>query len=171
MFFYIFHNIVHYGVPINENIDSNGAKNVRTIIFGGICYIILHAYLYNESCPYYQFRHYLYYLLLLDIFVMGITYKLYYGRSMLNELHENETDEYDEKRHKYIKNNNIITQTNILNDKTKTETKIETEYETKKDTVSDIKEEKQEDELSIKSEKKDLLNEPKQDNLVDDKKA
>lgn len=40
--------------------------------------------------------------MLLDIFVMGITYKLYYKRSILNELKEYDSDIFVKDQHIYI---------------------------------------------------------------------
>lgn len=98
MFFYIAHNINHYMLSSD---DADGAKNVRTLIYGGICYILLHAYLYNADCPYYLYRHYIWYLFVLDALTMAVVYKNYYGRSIICEINSVEHHDYDEKTHKY----------------------------------------------------------------------
>lgn len=109
MFFFICHQINHY---IFNSSDPNGSKNVRTLILGGILYILLHAYLFSESNPLYQYRYYFYYIFLLDAFVMATIYKLYYGTSILYELYCNsekdnepndESEELDKKPNREIK--------------------------------------------------------------------
>ena len=87
MFFYLFHNINHSNSSNKVN-ENYGAKNVRTMVLGGICYIILHAMIFTESNPLYFYGYYIYYMFLLDVSVMAVIYKMYYSRSILNELKE-----------------------------------------------------------------------------------
>lgn len=105
MFFYIFHQI---NKLITDSKLSNGARNVRTIIYGGICYILLHAYLNKTNGPLHKYKEYVYYLLVLDILVMAVVYKTYYGRTILKELTKYEEDVFDEKTHKYTTKNETI---------------------------------------------------------------
>lgn len=98
MFFYIFNKIGH---KLKSKDDLDGAVNTRTLLLGGIAYILVHALIFTPGSSLYFYRHYLTYLFLLDCFVMGIEYKLYYGRNIMHELNPYETDEFDEKTHKY----------------------------------------------------------------------
>lgn len=99
MYFYIFHQI---NQVIRKDDDEDGSVNVRTLILGGIMYIITHAIISNPNSSMYLYKNYLLYFFLLDVFAMGIIYKKYYGRSILKEMNEYDTDIYDEKNHKYL---------------------------------------------------------------------
>lgn len=99
MYFYIFHQI---NQVIRKDEDEDGSVNVRTLILGGIMYIITHAIISNPNSSMYLYKNYLLYFFLLDVFAMGIIYKKYYGRSILKEMNEYDTDIYDEKNHKYL---------------------------------------------------------------------
>jgi len=47
-------------------------------------------------------RDYFYWILAADIFICACTYKIYYGRTILQELNPYETDKYDESTHTYM---------------------------------------------------------------------
>lgn len=87
--------------------DKDGAINTRTLILGGVFYIITHAIVSTPGNPLNLYKHYILYFLILDAFVMGIIYKQYYGRTILKELNEYETDKFDESKHKYTQNKKI----------------------------------------------------------------
>lgn len=112
MFLYLIHKLNH-GLFKSDN-KSDGAINVRTIIFGGIAYILFHAWINSEQMKDYFVKDYFLWILLIDIFAMATTYKLYYNRSILNELKNYDNDIYVEKEHKYIKPNNDNT-INLIN--------------------------------------------------------
>jgi hypothetical protein len=100
MFYYMIHS-----VPWGSTL-AQGKRNVRTIIFGSLLYIILHAYLYKAGSALnlglYDFKEYIYYIIGLDMFAMAITYKLYYNRSILHEFKgNNDNFNYDETLHNY----------------------------------------------------------------------
>ena len=88
----------------SEN-DTEGATNVKTLMFGGILYILAHAYLWTPGNPFYFYKEYLWYIILLDCSVMGYTYKHYFGRTILDELdpREKEKYDYDENTHTYTR--------------------------------------------------------------------
>ena len=88
----------------SEN-DTEGATNVKTLMFGGILYILTHAYLWTPGNPFYFYKEYLWYIILLDCSVMGYTYKHYFGRTILDELdpREKEKYDYDENTHTYTR--------------------------------------------------------------------
>ena len=112
MFFYLIHNS-----PLWKNLE-NGKRNVKTFITGMICYILLHAYMYSEYDSKNKIieilRNYIWYIILADCAAMGVTYKLFYGRSILNELSPRAEDIYDEKTHKCIKKEDDIIKTTVL---------------------------------------------------------
>ncbi len=142
MFFYIFHQINH---NIRYLDDSEGAVNTRTLILGGIAYIITHAIISTPGSSLYFYKDYLWYFFLLDCCVMAVHYKLYFGRSILKELNSYETDEYNEKEHKYKKETDkniseIIQDNNIKEENNKT--------------INEIKEENIEEKSSKSSSKK-----------------
>lgn len=100
--------------------DKDGAINTRTLILGGIFYIITHAIVSTPGNPLNLYKHYILYFLILDAFVMGIIYKQYYGRTILKELNEYETDKFDESKHKYTpkkKTNQNITEEESIDSK------------------------------------------------------
>lgn len=105
MYFYIVHQI---NQTIRRDDDKDGSVNVRTLILGGILYIITHAIISNPNSSMYLYKNYLLYLFLLDIFAMGIIYKQYYGRTILREMNDYDSDIYDEKEHKYYPKNTDI---------------------------------------------------------------
>ncbi len=109
MYFYIFHQI---NQVLRKDKDEDGSVNVRTLILGGIMYIITHAIISNPNSSMYLYKNYLLYFFLLDVFAMGIIYKKYYGRSILKEMNEYDTDIYDEKNHKYYPKNIDFTANN-----------------------------------------------------------
>lgn len=98
MFFYIVHEL-----PWGKHL-TNGQRNTRTFFIGGALYIMLHAYLFKSDYAdrVKAYREYIYYVLLLDIFTVAIKYKMFYGRSIVKELREYDTDKWDEKKQKYI---------------------------------------------------------------------
>lgn len=90
MFFYLIHNL-----PWGSQLE-NGKRNVRTFLIGSVCYILLHALLYANTKNFigipmlssflYLAQRYFWWILLADSAAMSITYKLFYGRSILTEL-------------------------------------------------------------------------------------
>lgn len=94
MYFYLFHQINH-GISPLESTESegHGARNVRTLLFGGLAYIFTAAFLFSQN---YQqlissvfvlmaLRDWFMWFLLLDIFAMAIVYKRYWGGTILKE--------------------------------------------------------------------------------------
>ena len=102
MYFYIVHLI---NQSLKSEKDTEGATNVKTLLFGGILYILTHAFLWTPSNPLYFYKEYIWYVFLLDCAVMAYTYKHYFGRTILNELDPRDHDkfEYDEGNHKYTR--------------------------------------------------------------------
>lgn len=101
MFFYLFHNLNHGLFRSKEK--SDGATNVRTLILGSIFWILFHVWANSQSMKAYFVKDYFWWFFLVDVFAMGIIYKLYYKRSIFNELKGTDTDIYLEKEHRYIK--------------------------------------------------------------------
>ncbi len=156
MFFYIFHQINH---NIRYLDDSEGAVNTRTLILGGIAYIIIHAIISTPGSSLYFYKDYLWYFFLLDCCVMAVHYKLYFGRSILKEFNDYETDEYDMKNHKYKKQKNnktilkVIQDVNIKEDNNKSISKVIQDVNILSEvnkTINEIKEENIEEKSSSK---------------------
>jgi hypothetical protein len=84
MFFYIFHHINHYLFKPLDKTDA--AVNVRTLIIGGIAYILLHGYLNGPSLSSYVFKDYFWWIFSIDVIAMSVIYRNFYGESILNEI-------------------------------------------------------------------------------------
>lgn len=82
---------------------SDGATNVRTLILGSIFWILFHVWANSQNMKGYFVKDYFWWFFLVDVFAMGIIYKLYYKRSIFNELKGTDTDIYIENEHRYIK--------------------------------------------------------------------
>lgn len=93
MFFYLVHHIVHYWYPPQK---SDAQKNVMTFVFGSILWWLFWSMLrtphYQEALDRNPFtfvlRNNLSWLILIDLSTMAVLYKLYYKRSICNEVHE-----------------------------------------------------------------------------------
>jgi hypothetical protein len=118
--FYLLHHS-----PFWENLE-NGKRNCRTFLVGSIIYITLYCVLKNLKVFgyidlfYEAFLSFLFYVFIADIASVGWLYKSYYGRSILNELPEdNDKWEFDEMTHTYkrkkIDTNNKNTVSTPLN--------------------------------------------------------
>ncbi len=90
MFFYIFHHINHYVFKPKDKNDNT--INVRTLIMGGIAYIILHAYFKSERMANFVFKDYFWAIFTIDVLAMCILYKGYYGFSILKTFGFGEKD-------------------------------------------------------------------------------
>ena len=82
----------------------DGKRHVRILFMGLTIYIIMHALCFeykhkNFFCK--MWHGYFMWIIMADIFVCGINYKLYYGRTMIKELSPYENDIYDEAKHTY----------------------------------------------------------------------
>lgn len=115
MIYYLLHQS-----PIFNNL-SNGKRNVRILFIAMTIYIFLHVFTRENKNNNYLckiFQGCLPYFIIGDIFLAGVMYKLYYGRSLLNELDLREKDYYDTKTHRYydkdIKSRNSFNVDNYL---------------------------------------------------------
>lgn len=84
MFFYIFHHINHYLFKPADKTDA--AINVRTLIMGGIAYILFHGFLYSKNMREYYFKDYFWWIFALDVCSISVIYRSYYGESILGEI-------------------------------------------------------------------------------------
>jgi len=114
MFFYLFHNLNHGLFRSKEK--SDGATNVRTLILGSIFWVLFHVWANSQNMKSYFIKDYFWWFFLIDVFAMGIIYKLYYKRSIFNELKETDTDIYLENEHRYVKSDKLNTQTSSTTD-------------------------------------------------------
>ncbi len=84
MFFYIFHHMNHYLFKPADKTD--GAINVRTLIMGGIAYILFHGFLYSKNMREYYFKDYFWWIFALDVCSVSVIYRSYYGESIVGEI-------------------------------------------------------------------------------------
>ena len=128
--FYLLHELTGFNPEIPD-----GKRNTRIFIFGIIIYCLIYIFLINLShnnifdkniCDAIFWCGLI--LFLSDVFIMGYTYRNYYGRSITNELITNEDKWlYDEKKHKFydIKKGK---KNNFTNNKYTNKNDIEQEY-------------------------------------------
>lgn len=124
MLFYVIHQLV----PTYEN--DYGRRNSRVFIYGIVLYclsylLIVNLLLYDKmSQLLYDALFWIGFVLILaDIAVISYEYKYFFGRTILNEVKELNTDDneknwnYDKSEHKYTKvpENNIIEPSKINN--------------------------------------------------------
>ena len=100
VFFYVIHHL-NWGKHLED-----GKRNGRTALIGAFCYIAAYVLLHQMHYSFGMFTDGLLSGLLLlflaDVSVMAYTYKSYYGRSILNEIDEDQSKwVYDESTHKY----------------------------------------------------------------------
>lgn len=95
MYFYLFHKLNHAIDPLDsKESEGHGARNVRTLLFGGIAYIFTAAFLFSHiyqnliSSVFFLFalRDWFMWFVILDILVMAIIYKKYWGDTILFEV-------------------------------------------------------------------------------------
>ncbi len=72
---------------------ENGKKNVMTFLFGSILWFLLCSYLFSPSTNtsnfiLYGMKNFFMWLVLIDICSVAVIYKLYYKRSIFNEVAE-----------------------------------------------------------------------------------
>ncbi len=106
MIFYLLHNIIN-----NLNFTSEwneSKKNCFTLIIGGTLYVLLYIfleYIHKKSgSMFIELLHkFFLYFIIIDIITMAIMYKLYWGRSILNEVIPNEDTNWvlNEETHKF----------------------------------------------------------------------
>ena len=109
MFFYLLHIS-----PLWKDLE-NGKRNVRTFICGTFCYILLHAYMFSAKNKTVKLlRNYIWYIIMADCAAMAASYRIFYGRSILNELStSHEKDKFDEETHKWIKDEQVPVQSQM----------------------------------------------------------
>jgi hypothetical protein len=83
-------------------------RNCLTVIAGAICYFLLYGYLVDNSSNSWTLllKNWFGYFILFDVVMMGVIYRNYYGRSIINEIVEQEPTEkwdYDPDNHLYIR--------------------------------------------------------------------
>src|SRR3990170_4755096 len=90
--------------PIWHNVPD-GKRNIRILCLALVLYLFLHAIAreFKDTNFFAKFVHgYFIFFIVADIFLCGIEYKMYYGRSIIKELGPYEKDIYDESTHTYI---------------------------------------------------------------------
>ena len=105
MLFYIVHNLIQ---AYREN-WSESQRNCFTFAIGGTLHVLLYVTLQYlarvNSSPYLELLSRFYgFIVLIDAFTMAILYKVYWGRSILNEMSDDKDKwELDEKNHTYTR--------------------------------------------------------------------
>lgn len=105
MIFYLFHNIIN-NINFTDNWNES-KKNCLTLIVGGTLYVILYVlleYLYKKTYNiFFDLMHkFFFYFVIVDAITMAVLYKLYWGRSIINEITPSEDKWHlDEENHKY----------------------------------------------------------------------
>lgn len=119
MFFNIFHEL------IPENKENYGRRNSKVFLLGillyCVCYIILmnfYIYDYISKIMFDAIYWVCFILFISDCSVMAYEYKNYFGRTIFNEIGEENKQKwkYNEKTHKYINKLNNVVENNILED-------------------------------------------------------
>ena len=104
-FFYILHHIFLMIFP--DSIMSDLKRHCLTLVVGSILYFLLWGYVTSISTNWLTraIKDWFLYLIVLDIAVMGILYRNYYGRSIINEIGDDDSDkwEYDPNTHRFSK--------------------------------------------------------------------
>ncbi len=85
MFFYLIHSIPHSKALTEEK------RNLRTIVFGGLVYVGLHAFLFSDFIEsYYEsltmLRQYFYYMLVVDLMLLIFLYKIQYDKLIITNI-------------------------------------------------------------------------------------
>lgn len=112
MLFYLLHNLIN-NLEFTQS-WAESKKNIFTFIIGATCYILLYVfaeYLQRKSgyLIFELFHKFFFYFVIVDAVAMAVLYKLYWGRSILNETMPNEDSNWDfkEEDHKYTKRKNL----------------------------------------------------------------
>ena len=90
MFYYLIHQIMQMKFMDDK---ENGKKNVMTFLFGSILYFLLYGYLRSPTTNInnfvmYALKNFFHWFILIDMICMAVIYKLYYNRSIFNEMSE-----------------------------------------------------------------------------------
>jgi hypothetical protein len=102
MLFYLLHKTSIWDSPS----ISNGQRNIRILFVVLVCYLIIHSVTFECKDSLLVCKiiyNYFWWIIAGDILLSACEYRMFYGRSITNELKTHETDIYDEASHKYIK--------------------------------------------------------------------
>ena len=111
-FFFILHHIL--SAIFDEQQMSDVRRNCLTLVVGTICYFLVYGYVtsnYSSGNWLFKALHDWYgYLIIIDIFSVGIIYRSYYGRSIVNEIGDDQCGKWDyqPETHQYHKSDLAI---------------------------------------------------------------
>ncbi len=115
MIFYTLHEMFNIlDVNTEQGKTDHGKRNCKLFLLGTFIWVIIFVLAWNFKLGYFGPRkiwtdsviYGLWVLLFADLFVMAYIYRSYFGRSLLWEVNEIDSDklfEYNEKKHKYKK--------------------------------------------------------------------
>lgn len=102
MIFYTLHHLFH---ALFDNRWSETQINCLTALVGAIVYFLTYGYLTDYATGFSKlFKDWWWYIALVDMAVMAVLYRSYYGRSIITEVFEDAEDDkwdYDQKNHRY----------------------------------------------------------------------
>ncbi len=120
MIFWTLHNFINNvgfasgGTTQSATQWSESKKNIFTFIIGGTLYVLLYVFLEYlikmTNNIFIELLHkFFLFFVIIDVIAMAVLYKLYWGRSILNEGIPNEDSNwvFDEEKHKYDKRKNL----------------------------------------------------------------
>jgi len=114
MIFYTVHELFNtFDVnTVDEKID-HGKRNSKLFLIGTFLWVVVFILAWNYKLGYFGSRkiwtdsliYGLWVLLFADLLVMAYIYRSYFGRNILWEMKDNDSEvfDYDEKKHKYKK--------------------------------------------------------------------
>jgi len=141
-FFFIIHHLFSL---IFDTSMSDVRRNCLTLVVGSICYFLLYGYVTaNYSTGNWLFRalrDWYGLLIVIDIFSVGIIYRSYYGRSIVNEIGDDQCGkwDYEPETHQYHKSD-IAVKEEYFADKLDTLDQAETTLNQLEDQVEQFQE-------------------------------
>jgi len=118
--FYALHeifNVLEVNTDDKGNVD-HGKRNSKLFLLGTFIWIVIFVLLWNLKMGYFgpvklwvdSLVYGLFVVLIADLMVMAYTYKSYFGRNILYEVNEEDTEkfDYDQKKHKYNRKKEFV---------------------------------------------------------------
>ncbi len=144
MLFYLLHNLIN-NLQLTDGWKES-KKNCLTFIVGATIYILLYVlaeYLQRKTgyLVFELFHKFFFYFVIIDAITMAVLYKLYWGRSILNEIIPNENSNwvFKDDDHKYVKRENLeADEIRHFNQKSKKLDELDEEIDELKDKTEEL---------------------------------